>query len=193
MVNAANPFGNGHLIPRGMLREPPSALGRAHVVTLHNADLVRAFPTVQYGSVLCSTVLYRLQHSVELLRPLSCGPFFLLHSAVEVQVSVHIDSTVHRQYCDLKVPKRDATCFSSPSFDLFSLFAFPPFRSPRQISGHSSPRSAPFVRARKVHRPKQKSAMQTVQSVQTSPQGRQEPGVRRRTPPQGLRTQPWPL
>ena len=31
-VDAADPYGSGHLLPRGILREPPSALGRAHAV-----------------------------------------------------------------------------------------------------------------------------------------------------------------
>jgi tetraacyldisaccharide 4'-kinase len=37
-IDAGNPFGNGCLIPRGMLREPLSALKRAHVFVLTNAD-----------------------------------------------------------------------------------------------------------------------------------------------------------
>lgn len=32
LVDSRNPFGNGHLFPRGVLREPRSALKRAHVV-----------------------------------------------------------------------------------------------------------------------------------------------------------------
>lgn len=41
-VNAINPFGNGKLIPRGILREPVSALKRAQVVLIAYADLVKA-------------------------------------------------------------------------------------------------------------------------------------------------------
>lgn len=41
MVSAPSPFGNGHVIPRGTLREPPKqALRRADAVILHHADLV---------------------------------------------------------------------------------------------------------------------------------------------------------
>lgn len=40
MVSAPSPFGNGHLIPRGTLRENPRlALKRADAVVLHHADL----------------------------------------------------------------------------------------------------------------------------------------------------------
>jgi tetraacyldisaccharide 4'-kinase len=42
MVNALNPFGNGKLIPRGILREPLSALTRAEVIVLSHANLVNA-------------------------------------------------------------------------------------------------------------------------------------------------------
>ncbi|MFH1641168.1 MAG: tetraacyldisaccharide 4'-kinase, partial [Candidatus Omnitrophota bacterium] len=38
-IDAANPFGNRHLIPRGILREPISSLKRADVFMLTKADL----------------------------------------------------------------------------------------------------------------------------------------------------------
>ncbi|MDR2528627.1 MAG: tetraacyldisaccharide 4'-kinase [Synergistaceae bacterium] len=40
LIDAACPFGNGRVIPAGVLREPPSALRRAHVVVLTKADQV---------------------------------------------------------------------------------------------------------------------------------------------------------
>nr|CAD1840976.1 unnamed protein product [Ananas comosus var. bracteatus] len=40
MVNSMMPWGNSHLIPRGPLREPLSALGRADILVIHHADLV---------------------------------------------------------------------------------------------------------------------------------------------------------
>ncbi len=36
VLRAEEPFGNGHLLPWGSLREPPSSLRRAHVVWLHH-------------------------------------------------------------------------------------------------------------------------------------------------------------
>ncbi len=38
LMDAARPFGNGRILPRGTLREPLSALGRAHAVVLTRAD-----------------------------------------------------------------------------------------------------------------------------------------------------------
>jgi len=38
-IDATNPFGNGHLLPRGILREPVRALKRADMVVLTKADL----------------------------------------------------------------------------------------------------------------------------------------------------------
>ncbi len=40
VVNALNPFGNEKLIPRGILREPLSALNRAHIVVISHVNLV---------------------------------------------------------------------------------------------------------------------------------------------------------
>jgi tetraacyldisaccharide 4'-kinase len=42
LVDAANPFGNGHLLPWGPLREPLSQLKRAHAVILTRSSQVKA-------------------------------------------------------------------------------------------------------------------------------------------------------
>ncbi|MFC1510069.1 tetraacyldisaccharide 4'-kinase [Candidatus Omnitrophota bacterium] len=42
VIDASNPWGNGHLLPRGILREPPSALKRADVIVLSKTEGVRA-------------------------------------------------------------------------------------------------------------------------------------------------------
>ena len=40
MVNALRPFGNGHILPLGPLREnPEAALARCDVLVVHHADL----------------------------------------------------------------------------------------------------------------------------------------------------------
>jgi tetraacyldisaccharide 4'-kinase len=39
LLDATCPFGFGHLLPRGLLREPPSALGRASAVVVTRSDL----------------------------------------------------------------------------------------------------------------------------------------------------------
>lgn len=39
-VNALNPFGNGKLFPRGILREPRRVLGRANVIVLTHTNLI---------------------------------------------------------------------------------------------------------------------------------------------------------
>jgi tetraacyldisaccharide 4'-kinase len=42
LIDALEPFGYGHLLPRGLLREPASSLARAHVVALTRCDLAEA-------------------------------------------------------------------------------------------------------------------------------------------------------
>lgn len=39
-LNALNPFGNGKLIPRGILREPPSILKKANILVLNHVNLI---------------------------------------------------------------------------------------------------------------------------------------------------------
>ncbi len=41
VIDAVNPFGSGHLVPRGILREPLSAMGRATHVLLTRCDQAR--------------------------------------------------------------------------------------------------------------------------------------------------------
>lgn len=38
LIDATNPFGNGHLLPAGRLREPKSALARADIIVITRAD-----------------------------------------------------------------------------------------------------------------------------------------------------------
>jgi tetraacyldisaccharide 4'-kinase len=40
LIDATNPWGHGHLLPRGLLREPIGGLRRAHIVLLTRCDLV---------------------------------------------------------------------------------------------------------------------------------------------------------
>ena len=40
-INALNPFGNGKMIPQGILREPLSALERAHIVVLMHVNFLK--------------------------------------------------------------------------------------------------------------------------------------------------------
>lgn len=40
MLNGLNPWGNGHLVPLGPLREPLVALERVDIAVVHHVDLV---------------------------------------------------------------------------------------------------------------------------------------------------------
>jgi len=47
LVDATKPFGNGHLLPRGILREPPSAIARATHLIITRADQCHDLPALQ--------------------------------------------------------------------------------------------------------------------------------------------------
>ena len=42
LIDAVNPFGYGHLLPRGLMREPPTSLGRADLVIITRVNQVSA-------------------------------------------------------------------------------------------------------------------------------------------------------
>ena len=42
LIDALRPWGHGHLLPRGLLREPPSALSRADLIVVTRVDLISA-------------------------------------------------------------------------------------------------------------------------------------------------------
>ena len=61
VVDATNPFGNGHLIPRGILREPLQAMARATDVILTRCDQVADLaPLLAQLERLCPGVPVRL-------------------------------------------------------------------------------------------------------------------------------------
>lgn len=47
LIDAANPFGNGHLVPRGILREPLSALHRATGIIVTRCDQAVNLPALR--------------------------------------------------------------------------------------------------------------------------------------------------
>ncbi len=46
LIDAMNPFGNAHLLPRGILREPFSAIKRADIVIITKADYPKNVPNI---------------------------------------------------------------------------------------------------------------------------------------------------
>ncbi len=52
LIDATNPFGYGHLLPRGLLREPLSSLKRADVVIITRSDLTNEFALAKIEDVV---------------------------------------------------------------------------------------------------------------------------------------------
>ena len=53
VIDALNPFGYNHLIPRGLLREPPSALKRADMVIISRSDQVSKGKISKIKNTIC--------------------------------------------------------------------------------------------------------------------------------------------
>ncbi|CAN6338800.1 unnamed protein product [Urochloa humidicola] len=95
MVNGLAPWGNTHFIPRGPMREPLSALGRADIVVIHNADLASEVQlkaiksTIEDNAAACSVFYSRLapSHLFEVKQPLQRLPLDLLNDKIVLCVS----------------------------------------------------------------------------------------------------------
>lgn len=63
LIDASNPFGGGHLLPAGRLREPISALRRAGIVVITRSDRAPAIETVvrRYSSAPISYAQVKLE------------------------------------------------------------------------------------------------------------------------------------
>jgi tetraacyldisaccharide 4'-kinase len=75
LINAADPFGNGHLLPRGILREPLPALGRAGMIVFTKAaapDAVAAhLPLI--GQLNASAPVFTASYAIAGFRDGSTG------------------------------------------------------------------------------------------------------------------------
>ncbi|PUZ67730.1 hypothetical protein GQ55_3G458600 [Panicum hallii var. hallii] len=95
MVNGLAPWGNTHFIPRGPMREPLSALGRADIVVIHNADLASELQlkairsTIEDNAATCSMFYSRLapSHIFEAKQPLRKLPLNVLNDKIVLCVS----------------------------------------------------------------------------------------------------------
>ncbi|CAN6334785.1 unnamed protein product [Urochloa humidicola] len=95
MVNGLAPWGNTHFIPQGPMREPLSALDRADIVVIHNADLASKVQlkairsTIEDNAAACSVFYSRLapSHIFEVKQPLRRLPLNLLNDKIVLCVS----------------------------------------------------------------------------------------------------------
>ncbi|KAF0931493.1 hypothetical protein E2562_004614 [Oryza meyeriana var. granulata] len=95
MINGLTPWGNTHLIPRGPMREPLTALTRAHIVVIHHANLVpeaqlkTIVSTVQDNGATCPVFFSKLvpSHIFEVNQPLQRLPLHVLHGITVLCVS----------------------------------------------------------------------------------------------------------
>jgi len=72
LVDATNPFGYGYLFPRGLLREWPSALRRAHLVILTRSDIP---PTITKLTTIAA--IKRFAHNTPIIQAVHKPKHFL--------------------------------------------------------------------------------------------------------------------
>lgn len=72
LIDASNPFGYGHVLPRGLMREPISGLSRADAIVITHADAVAKEKLDQLERQIrryhFSAILYRANHVLAGLR-----------------------------------------------------------------------------------------------------------------------------
>lgn len=77
LMDAANPLGNGRVLPAGLLREPPSALRRADAVILTRADGPVSEETYRHlRRYLGNRPVFRCRHEASLRAVMSAGTMF---------------------------------------------------------------------------------------------------------------------
>ena len=63
LLDSRSPFGNGHLLPRGLLREPLSALRRAHAVVYTRSEQALT-PPIHHRSLRQQPIFYTIHHPI---------------------------------------------------------------------------------------------------------------------------------
>jgi tetraacyldisaccharide 4'-kinase len=68
LINATNPFGFGHVLPRGLLREPITGVRRADAILLTRADLASLDEIAEIERIIrashCGAPIYRSRHAL---------------------------------------------------------------------------------------------------------------------------------
>lgn len=82
VIDATNPFGNGHLVPRGILREPPEAIRRATEILLTRCDQADETEPLEQrmGAIQPGVPIRRTRHAPSGLWRVADGGAVPLHS-----------------------------------------------------------------------------------------------------------------
>lgn len=73
LLDAGHPFGNGHLLPRGRLREPVGALARSHAVVLTRSGTEEPAYFGALRQALFPRPLFRAAHRIRICGRVSAG------------------------------------------------------------------------------------------------------------------------
>src|SRR5690606_33413497 len=127
LIDALEPFGFGHVFPRGTLREPLSGLKRAQVVMLSRADLCSAEEREQIWQRL-------LRYAPEVARVEAAHrPLELLNHSGQTQPLESLVGKPLLAFCGIGNPEGFRRTLSGLNYDVQSWRAFP--------DHHNSPRA----------------------------------------------------
>lgn len=117
LIDATNPFGNGHLVPRGLLREPLSALHRATRILLTRCDQARDLDglAAQVRALVPDIPLRRTTHAPEGFWRVSDSAGVALNSLLDVPVTavsgIGNPEAFHRTLAQLGLTLKDRRVF----------------------------------------------------------------------------------
>ncbi|HLQ44615.1 MAG TPA: tetraacyldisaccharide 4'-kinase, partial [Planctomycetaceae bacterium] len=119
LIDALNPWGYGHCLPRGLLREPVRAIGRADLVLMTRADLAT---TDELTAI--RTVLARHQHVGSVI-DVSFQPTALINSAVQTRPLTDLAGQRCLGFCGVGNPESFEQTLRRLGADVVEFHAFP--------------------------------------------------------------------
>jgi tetraacyldisaccharide 4'-kinase len=112
LIDALNPWGYGHLLPRGLLREPPSALRRASIVVVTRTDACPA-------DALCRVQREISQQTAAAVVTSAFRPVALVDAAEATAPLTAIDGETILAFCGIGNPEGFWRTLSVIGPDLF--------------------------------------------------------------------------
>jgi tetraacyldisaccharide 4'-kinase len=123
LIDATRPWGHGHLLPRGLLREPPSALRRASAIILTRCDQVDADRLIEVRRRIG-----RLAPGVPLCET-SHRPLALVNANGDIQEPNYLESRQVAALCGIGNPEGFRRTLETLGYRLVDVRVYPDHRA----------------------------------------------------------------